>query len=187
MDANSIGYSFVKSFVDVLWKYKDSLRINNYVVLWKVHLNDNSYDKEFAFYSNDQEFDLSSLDIEKLYSNYTYITSDSEEFKTLYLNKSLGNSHIVAIPIRSHSKEKDFFEAQCVVLLFSQQRIINLNKQDLGAISYLLNSRKPCALSDLDVIDSFANLSLSEDKTYDKYTECFKHIGDSLDESTFFL
>lgn len=181
MDANSIGYSFVKTFVDVLWKHKDSLRINNYVVLWKVHFNDFSYDKEFAFYSNNQEFDLSSLDVEKLYSCYTFLTSDSEEFKKLYLNKSLGNSHVVAIPITNHSKEKDFFQARCVVLLFSQQGKINFEKEDLGAISYLLNSRKPCALSDLDVIESLANLSLSEDKTYDKYTECFKHIGDSLD------
>lgn len=59
MDADSVGYSFVKSFVDVLWKNKDSIGINNYVVLWKVKYNEDSVIKDFRFFSNEKEFDLS--------------------------------------------------------------------------------------------------------------------------------
>ena len=39
-DGYFVGYSFVKSFVDVLWNNKDSIGINNYVVLWKVKYNE---------------------------------------------------------------------------------------------------------------------------------------------------
>ena len=36
MNSQSVGYSFVKSFIDTLWKNKETLCINNYVMVWHV-------------------------------------------------------------------------------------------------------------------------------------------------------
>lgn len=52
-NSESVGYSYVKSFVDTLWINKDTLGINNYVVLWRVYFDTTSKPMEFRLFSND--------------------------------------------------------------------------------------------------------------------------------------
>lgn len=181
-NSESVGYSYVKSFVDTLWINKDILGINNYVVLWRVYFDTTSKPMEFRLFSNDQEFDLSSLDIDKLFSHVGYLTSDSKQFKDFYVDESFLQSCIYAIPINNYLDSTSFFKTVGLVLLFSQQGKILISNEDLGAFSYLLNTRKPNVMNSSSIVDTLCDLSLSEDKIYSKYTDCFKHIGVSLDK-----
>ena len=139
MDADSVGYSFVKSFVDVLWNNKDSIGINNYVVLWKVKYNEDSVIKDFRFFSNEKEFDLSGINVDKLFSCSGGVTSESEEFQSMYLDSTFSQSHIIAIPVNGNANNESFFSTRGLILLFSQQGAIDITKDEIGVFYYLLN------------------------------------------------
>lgn len=182
MDADSVGYSFVKSFVDVLWNNKDSIGINNYVVLWKVKYNEDSVIKDFRFFSNEKEFDLSGINVDKLFSCSGGVTSESEEFQSMYLDSTFSQSHIIAIPVNSNANNESFFSTRGLILLFSQQGVIDIAKDEIGVFYYLLNSRKPNVLNDISVVNAIGELSQSENRNYSQYTQCFIDIGESLDK-----
>ena len=57
MNSQSVGYSFVKSFIDTLWKNKETLCINNYVMVWHVQYTSESMPQKFIEFSNAQEFE----------------------------------------------------------------------------------------------------------------------------------
>lgn len=182
MDSESVGYSYVKSFVDTLWINKDILGINNYVVLWRVYFDNAPKPREFRFFSNDHEIELKGLNLDKLFSHVGCLTSDSNQFKDICVNEYFSQSNIIAIPIDNNSYRKSFFKTEGLILLFSQQGKILIDKEELGAFSYLLNTRKPSVMNFSSVVESLCDLSLSEDKNYNRYTDCFKHIGVSLDK-----
>lgn len=181
MDSQSVGYSFVKTFIDALWKNKGVLCINNYVMLWHVLYGSKVTSQFFASFSNEQEFDIFSLDIEKMMEEVCPLDSSEESFQAYFLNDTFKSSHIIAIPINAYSHDSSFFEAKGLLLLFSQQGSIQIESDELKIFHILLNRRKPNVNNDI-VNDSLNNLAIAESKSTAEYTECFQCIGKSLDE-----
>lgn len=182
MDSESVGYSFVKAFIDVLWENKKTLNINNYVLLWNVVYTPNTTPQVFVSFSNDQEFDISSLNTKQMMGEEKPFDSKRDSFKSLFLTETFKTSHIVGIPINGFTNENCFFETRGLILLFSQQSEIKINQSELNSFYYLLNKRKPYVLNCDLVCNALNALAISDSESPSKYTECFHNIGIALDE-----
>lgn len=181
MSSQSVGYSFVKSFIDTLWKNKETLYINNYVMIWDVQYTSESMPQKFIEFSNDQGFDISSLKVEDMMMLKQPVDSKEKMFLRFFIKDTFKNSHIIAIPINAFSHDASYFNTKGVLLLFAQQRNIDIGTNELNSFHILLNSRRPCVQSNDSVCESLSYLAKSESRKATEYTECFQHIGSSLD------
>lgn len=181
MSSQSVGYSFVKSFIDTLWKNKETLYINNYVMIWDVQYTSESMPQKFIEFSNDLGFDISSLKVEDMMMLKQPVDSKEKMFLRFFIKDTFKNSHIIAIPINAFSHDASYFNTKGVLLLFAQQRNIDIGTNELNSFHILLNSRRPCVQSNDSVCESLSYLAKSESRKATEYTECFQHIGYSLD------
>lgn len=167
MDETSIGYSYINSFVEVLWQYKKELNLEKYVVTWKVFLNDTDV-KYFSYYSDNMQFDLSQFDIDGL--------MQCNEVR--FIKKAI---NIIAIPINGNANNTSFFATYGLILLYMQGETVTIPEDELYIYHNLLNKRIPNVLCEKSTIDALQIISNAENLNCGEFTCCLGFIGDSLD------
>lgn len=179
-DVNATGFSFVDSLMRVLMKYNKELHIDNIVTVWRVSFSPD-YTKEYRFYSNQQHFNIDSLDVVKLSERVSVISSEDNDFSKYRLSSELHNSHIVALPINHFIKDDSLLPTRGVMLLFSQFSILNITEQQLLLLHNLINKREPKTFTSRNVVNAFKMLLAKSKQDEISYVKCYKFIGDSLD------
>lgn len=179
-DVNATGFSFVDSLMRVLMKYNKELHLDNIVTVWRVSFSPDRT-KEYRFFSNQQHFNIDSLDVVKLSERVSVISSEDNDFSKYRLSSELQNSHIVALPINHFVKDDSLLPTRGVMLLFSQFSILNISEHQLLLLHTLINRREPKTFTSLNVVNAFKMLLLKPQHDELSYVKCYKYIGESLD------
>ena len=162
------GYSFVQDLVNILFSYRELLNINNIAVVWNV-LYSPSGTRKVYFFSNDQKFNLESIDTDALAAYKSHITSKDPGFIKYRKTLDFASSHIVALPINSSQQHNtDYWIRDGVVLLFSQTSVVDISNEQLSILYTVLNSRVPTTLSSDLYIEALKRLTTN--KYYDSFT-----------------
>lgn len=168
MDEKSIGYSYVQSLVEILWKHNEELNIRDYSVIWRINFKEN-LDIKYFCYSSNKNIDYSKLDIDVLMHQSNICT--------------LENCHGgIAIPINGNVENPSFFTTYGIVILFSRGGTLGIDKEHLTLFHHLLNKRIPNVMCEDSVINAFQIITNAENINYDEFTTCFGHIGISLEQ-----
>lgn len=168
MDEKSIGYSYVQSFVDILWKHREVLNIGDYSIIWKVNFNEDIDTKDF-YYSSNIDIDYTQIDIDGMIRQTNICTFEN-------------NRKGIAIPINGNVNNSSFFEAYGIILLFSQGNELAINTKLLNLFHHLLNKRIPNVMCETSVTKALQIITNTENINYDEFTKCLGHIGLSLEQ-----
>lgn len=176
----AVGYSYVQNFAKTLFLHRDSLNINNIVVIWNIECSF-SEKRSLCFFSNEQIINLEGFDITALSSRDTFITSEQVEFENYRDPNFLASSHIIAIPINHFCQlNDDYLIKNGVVLLLSQTSKIDISGDELSLLHTLLNSKIPSDFSSKSYQEAVSILGVREccESFAPQY---FYSIGKSLD------
>lgn len=174
------GYSYVQDLANILFENRNSLKINNIAIVWNV-LYSPSGIRKVCFFSNDQKFNLESIDTDALSAYKSYITSKDPEFIKYKKALDFASSHIVALPINSSQQHNANYQIRDgVILLFSQTAVIRISNQQLSILYSVLNSRVPTTLSSDLYIEAIKKLTPNE--RLDSFTP---HYLQPLEESLY--
>lgn len=168
MDEKSVGYSYVQSFVETLWGYRDELNIKDYSVIWRVYFKDNLDTKDF-YYSSNKNLDYSNNDIDVLIRQSHICTLENSLEK-------------IAIPINGNVDNPSFFATYGIIILFSKGGNFMIDAEQLNLFHHLLNKRIPNVMCGNSVTNALQIITNAENINYDEFTKCFGHIGMSLEQ-----
>lgn len=155
------GYSYVDIFANILNKYREEFNIKNILVYQKMVLNDETVEK-YTFCDN-KRFNTDGINLDFIASYDGVVDSQKNDFSQ-YIDKRLGNVHIIAFPIHPMHDGEELIETSGVVMLLSYPQIL-LNSEDNDILYKLLQTQHPQALSCRYFKNALGELLITETDT----------------------
>lgn len=160
-ECQGTGYSYIGIFANSLNKHREDFNIKNILVYQKMVLNDETLEK-YTFCDN-KRFNTDGLNLD-LIASYDGVVDSRENDFSQYIDKGLGNVHIIAFPIHPMHDGEELIETSGVVVLMSYPQIL-LTSEDNDILYKLLQTQHPRALSCRHFENALGELLITETST----------------------
>lgn len=178
---NTQGYSFVRSFVNVLWRNRKTLNIDDCSIVWKVNFDNGVGPRIFIDYVSNNINGTNGIEFNRLFNSSHPLTSDDNTIDN-YINwKTACHDYYIMIPINGNSKNEKFFSTYGLIILSSSNGKIKINSKELDLFHLILNQRVPNVLCEELSIEALGDIAKTEAHSHNVYSGCFASIGHALD------
>lgn len=141
MSSNISGYGFVQEFANKIAEQNyDETHIDNVVVMWDYFVNEKPYTS--TIFSSSQ-LNMTGLFRERVEVADHVISSGDEDIDHYVSQTFMWRDNFVAIPINGYYDKEDYLKARGVVLFLSKGGEINVTKEQLATLHYLINCKQP--------------------------------------------